>query len=156
MCLCHCQDDLVVVDVLCEDDFSIWYACTNGCANCTQRAITVALRHDSVEYMDKLLRWTDCNEYIMEVLLVAWVHKRICILTFLFTLFGNIFPAYHIERVFFDYNFTSLIEKEFAIFIANHYDKYMDQLHMCSILVEQSLEDFVDHVRMLSVISDAL
>jgi hypothetical protein len=89
----------------------------------------------------------------MDIFLTAWVHKRICILTFLFSLFGTLFPAYHIHRVFFEFNFMTDLEKDFAIHIADHYEAYIEQLHQCALIVEEPFVEFVDHVRMLSAIS---
>jgi hypothetical protein len=155
MCLCPFHDN-VYINTLRGDTFATWYRSTNSCGLCTQRAITIALRYDSVEFLDKLLTWTDCHEYVMDIFLTAWVHKRICILTFLFSLFGNLFPAYHIHRVFFEYNFETDLEKDFAIHIADNYEAYMEQLHQCALIVEEPFVDFIDHVRMLSVISHHL
>lgn len=154
MCICYAPDE-TYLHVL-DSHFTDWYRLTKCCTGCTQRAITLVLQLDHVEYFDKLLRWTNCHKYIMEIFLTAWVHRRICIVTFLFTLFGKVFPAHHIYRVFYEYQFTSDLEKDVAIYIAENYEEFLEPLQMCALLVEQPMDDLIDHVRMLSVVSDYL
>jgi hypothetical protein len=123
-------DTTFLEDLIYQENYAVWWVHTQECHHCTQRALTYVLQQDDVLLLDRMLSWTNCNEYIIEIFLAACVYQKANLKRYLLDLWQTLFPKTELFRVFCQYDFETQIEKEFATIISQ------DIIHHLEVLIE--------------------
>lgn len=110
-CLACADHQMLLETILHQDEYILWYQYAGNCISCQQRALTYVLQCDDIVMLDRMFRWTNSFEHIMEIFLAACVYDKPNIVNWMLYLWNTgLFCKGDLVRIFCDHCFLSDME----------------------------------------------